>query len=106
MSHDVHRPVIQDVNGHYIKRAVVGGIATTVTFDPNHARVLQENEDIRNGQLVKQKADMHWALSMTPMQYDKIKKKYPDIGSDDNEIQTKAWKKYIASSESKPYRVT
>lgn len=106
MGRDVERPVIQDINGHYIKRAVVGDVATTVTFDPNHMRVLDENRKIRNSNLVKQKADMHWALSMTPMQYDKIKKKYPDVASEDNEIQTKAWKKFIASSESKPYRVT
>ena len=106
MGHDVHRPIIQDVNGHYIKRAVVGDVATTVTFDPNHKRVLEENQAIRNGGLVENKADMHWALSMTPMQFDKIKKKYPDVASEDNEIQTKAWKKFIRSSESKPYRVT
>ena len=99
-------PLIRDVNGHFIKRAVVDGKATTVTFDPNAKRVLEENQGIRNSQIVKQKADLHWALSMTPLQYAQICKRYPDLKSDDNEIQTKAWKRFIASSESKPYRVT
>jgi hypothetical protein len=100
------RPVIQDVNGMYIKRAVVDGKAITATFDPSAKRILEENVGIRNSQIVKQKADMHWALSMSPMQYAQICKRYPDLKSEDGEIQTKAWKKFITSSESKPYRVT
>ena len=99
-------PLIRDVNGHLIKRAVVDGKAITATFDPNAERVLRENVGIRNSQIVKQKSDLHWALSMTPLQYSQICKRYPELKSPDNEIQTKAWKRFIASSESKPYRVT
>ena len=99
-------PIIQDASGHLIKRAVVDGNAITATFDPNAKRILEENEGIRNSGIVEQKADMHWALSMTPMQYDKLLKKYPDLDCDDKQIHKKAWDKFIASSESRPYRVT
>lgn len=99
-------PIIQDASGHYVKRAVVDGKAITATFDPNARRILEENEGIRNSGIVEQKADMHWALSMTPMQHAQLCKRYPDLASHDSEIHAKAWKKFIASSESKPYRVT
>ena len=102
----LERPLIRDVNGMLIKRAVVDGEAITATLDPNAERILQENEGIRNSGIVQQKADMHWALSMSTMQHSVLCKRYPDLASDDGEISTKAWKKFIRSTESKKYRVT
>jgi hypothetical protein len=99
-------PIIQDASGHLIKRAVVDGNAITATFDPNAKRILEENEGIRNSGIVEQKGDMHWALSMTQMQHAQLCRRYPDLASHDGEIHGKAWKKFLASSESKPYRVT
>ena len=98
--------MIRDVNGMLIKRAVVDGKAITATLDPQAERILEENKGIRNSGIVKQKADMHWALSLPRIAHANLLKKYPDLASDDGEISTRAWKKFIASSESKPYRVT
>ena len=36
----------------------------------------------------------------------KLKKKYPDLAAPDMQIRVKAWKKFLASSESKPWRVS
>jgi hypothetical protein len=99
-------PTIQDAGGRLIKRAVVDGNAITATFDPNVNRILEENKGIRNSGIVKQKADMQWALSIPELHHAQLVKRYPDLASKDGEIHAKAWNKFIRSSESKPYRVT
>ena len=103
---DIERPVIQDLSGNLVKRAVVGGKATTVTFDAQAKRIMEENKAIRSSGIVENKSEMRWALSMTPMQYDKLIKKYPELDCGDRQIQKKAWDKFIASSEAEPYEVT
>ena len=35
----------------------------------------------------------------------KLKRKYPELDSDDMQIKAKAWNKILKSSESEPYRV-
>lgn len=36
----------------------------------------------------------------------KLKRKYPELDSGDREIKVKAWKKFIRSSEAKPWKVS
>ena len=36
----------------------------------------------------------------------KLKKKYPELKAPDMEIRVKAWKRFLASSESRPWRVS
>ncbi len=35
-----------------------------------------------------------------------LKKRYPDLESKDKEIRVKAWKKYIATAEARPWKVS
>lgn len=85
---------------------MTGTILTTETSDPNSDRILEQNELIRNENLVTQRPDLHWSLSLPEFEYHMLIRKNPDLGSPDSGISTRAWKKYIASSESRPYRVT
>lgn len=45
------------------------------------------------------------ALQIPPGHLHILKQKYPELTCWDKDIRTKAWKKFMASSESKPYRV-
>ena len=88
------------------RTSVTGSILTVETSDPNSDRILKQNELLRNESIVKQKDDLHWSLSFPEFDYHMLLRRKPDLASPDAEISTRAWKKYISSSESKPYRVT
>ena len=88
------------------RTSVSGNILTIETSDPNSDRILAENQKWRNEGLIKKRPDLHFAISMPEFEYYMLMRRYPDLDSKDSEICTKAWKKWIASSESRPYRVT
>ena len=44
-------------------------------------------------------------LSIPPNDYQRLLHQKPELKCWDKDIRTKAWKKFMASSESKPYRV-
>jgi hypothetical protein len=44
-------------------------------------------------------------LSIPPLDFVVITARYPELASLDHEINHKAWGRFLASSESKPYRV-
>lgn len=37
---------------------------------------------------------------------EKLKRKYPDLKSQDREIRLKAWKRFISTAEAKPWKVS
>ena len=81
-------------------------ILSVETTAPGSDAILAQNQLIQNEGLVQQKQDLHWSLSIPEFDYAIMVQTNPDLESHDFEIKTRAWKKYIASSESRPYRVT
>ena len=75
------------------------------TSDPGAAGALATNQKLRQEGVVGKRPDMHWTLSLPEFEYYMLIKKYPDLNSPDHEIKTRAWKTYLRSAESKPYRV-
>ena len=45
-------------------------------------------------------------LCIPSLELANIKKRFPDLEAPDMQIRVRAWKKYIASAESKPWRVS
>lgn len=79
---------------------------TTETTSPGSAAIIEQNALIRAEGLVTNKADLHFALSIPEFDYHLLVRANPDLEAPDRDIKGAAWKRYIASSESKPYRVT
>tara|TARA_R110002020_G_scaffold120196_1_gene274020 strand:+ start:852 stop:1175 length:324 start_codon:yes stop_codon:yes gene_type:complete len=84
---------------------VKDGVLEKLSVDLDHNAVLAQNKLMREQGLVRKGNDMWWSLSFSEMQYEKITRKYPDLKSHDKEIQTRAWNRFMKSSESLPYRV-
>lgn len=71
----------------------------------NRGAILEENKVIRNNGLCR---NMEWgapALRIPEVDYIKLVKKYPDLASRDNLTRSLAWKKFLQSTESTPYRL-
>ena len=75
-----------------------------MTQDQDH--ILDENAEIRKneGALRKLQA-MEWALQIPTLDYYNLTKANPELVSPDAEIRNKAWRKFIESDISLPYRV-
>ena len=89
----------------HVKRQVDNGVLSRVSFDPNREASLAEVKKIRESGIVQKKDAFWWQLSFPPMDLAKLKRKYPELDSDDMQIKAKAWNKFLKSSESQPYRV-
>lgn len=78
-----------------------------VYFDwqqPGWNSLLKTVERVRDNRLVRQ---MDWGvveLEIPVGMLHFLKKRYPDLDSPDSSIKTAAWKKYLASAASKPFR--
>ena len=46
------------------------------------------------------------ALNIPQLDYQRLLKAYPDLASPDGHTQTKAWQKFMRTSESKPYHLS
>lgn len=92
-------------------------IRREVTFhahdDTASVRLVQDNaqqifdavQEIRNNNLAREFAGLKPVLCIPELELMKLKRKYPDLASKDNEIRSKAWLRYLTSSESAPWRV-
>ena len=83
------------------------GILAITDIDTHHDPSMEYIQRVRNEDIVDPSfaPDSMMELQIPEMAYHLLIRKHPDLGSNDNDIATKAWKKFIASSESKPYRV-
>lgn len=82
------------------------GRLTREVRSANQAAILDLNQRRRLEPDSMRKVD--WAraeLDIPEAHYHVLCSKYPDLKCWDKEIRSKAWDKFIASSESRPYRV-
>jgi hypothetical protein len=93
-------------SGFMERRTVVDDQLFVETWDDREHAVLAENERWRNEGVIKNRPDIHFELSLPEFTYYMMVRNNPDLESEDHDIKSRAWKRFIASDESKPYRVT
>jgi hypothetical protein len=81
------------------------GILTTRTTAPQSRAILEQNKLLRNEGLVKNKDELHFELSIPEFDYHMLCRKYPDLACGDPDTEDMAWRKFLRSSEAKPYKV-
>lgn len=82
-----------------------GGQLIGESIQPGATRMLEGIQVIRDNRLA---TELEWGrveLEIPTLQLDKLKRRYPDLGSPDSGIKLKAWKTFLRSAESRPYRV-
>ena len=67
--------------------------------------ILERNKDLQRNDALQDLSFGRWALSIPELDHHYMVKKYPDLQSQDGAIKNKALAKFMASSESAPYRV-
>jgi len=72
---------------------------------PSRDNVMEAIKTIRQEGVVRAGDVLRWQLSIPLMDHFLLKKKYPDLDSSDPKVKTNAWNRFIASEESRPYRV-
>ncbi len=93
--------------GPLLNRYELTDSALTVTkCDASAAAVLENNQHRRLSGVVPKSSWCEHALSIPPGHLQRLYAKYPELKCWDTEVRSRAWKKFMASSESKPYRVT
>ncbi len=66
---------------------------------------LENNQRLRNEQAVRDLSWARWTVSIPTLDWHYLTRKYPDLISPDKEIRDRARAKWLASSESAPYKV-
>ena len=75
-------------------------------IQPTRNLVLERNQELRkNPDAIRKLESMGWELSIPLSDYHNLRKKYPDLASPDGLVRSLAWKQFIGSAESVPYRV-
>lgn len=72
---------------------------------PSRDAVMEAIKTVRNEGAVRKQDVMRWELSIPLIDRELLGIKYPDLNSPDGKIRSAAWKRFIASEESRPYRV-
>ena len=73
---------------------------------PSRRPILAALAEVRkNPQALRPLTFMGWELRIPLNDYWPLLQKFPDLHSSDAETKTKAWRSFMASSESDPYRV-
>jgi hypothetical protein len=76
------------------------------TSNPHRDAQMEAIQQRRNEGVIKQKADMHFALDIPEFDYAMLVKRQPELSCGDPDTEHKAWQRFLNSSESKPYRTT
>ena len=75
-------------------------------YQPTRNAILQQNQDLqREPEALRDLDWSQWALSIPELDYKRLIKKYPELNSPDSGLSHRAWQRFLASSESDPYRV-
>lgn len=74
-------------------------------IQPGATTMLEGIQTIRDNRLAKSFGWGRAELEIPFIQLENLKRRYPELGSTDQETKTRAWKKFAASPESAPYRV-
>ena len=94
--HDDLRTRVWFEHGHIVRE----------NYQPTRKAVLEETRELRNLGVTFDVPFGRVALNIPQLDFQRLIKIYPDLNSPDGHTQTRAWRKFIRSSESKPYRLS
>jgi len=100
--------LIRDMFDGVLRKRVYmeGRNLVSATTQPGQDAILRDNAEIRkNPEALRKLEAMQWSLQIPQLDYDKLIKCNPGLTDPDGPTRAKAWKAYIASPESLPYRV-
>lgn len=69
------------------------------------AEILDHNREIMAAGGYRSTGHGMTELCIPELELIKLKRRYPDLASQDKDIRVKAWKRFIGSTEAKPWRV-
>jgi len=82
------------------------GYVLSEVHQPERDAIMAETQAIRTHDTPPDDLSFgRWCLRIPELDLMLLKRKYPELDSKDGQIKTQAWKKFLSSSESKPYRV-
>ena len=85
---------------------IEGGRLVRRQAQPSEDTILNFNADLqKNPYALRKLTSMGWELNIPELHYHRLVKRFPALGSLDSKERTEAWRKFIGSSESDPYRV-
>lgn len=85
---------------------IADGKAHRRRFQPSRKAILEFNNELRkNPEALNHLSFAGWELCIPEVDYKMWCELIPDLASDDNETNLRAWKKFIASEWCDPYRV-
>ena len=101
--------LLRDVFDGVLRSRIFGNKAGDLrreTSQPLRSAILNDNAELRKNPGVLRKLDaMEWTLQIPEDDFGMLLKCNPALKHDDAEIRLAAWKAFIASPESMPYRV-
>lgn len=89
------------------QRLTIEGKQLTVVLEqPTRPLILDTTAELRKAGGAPDRPGLgRWALSVPFEDWVALREKYPDLASPDAQIKSRAWLAFIASAESKPYKV-
>ena len=81
------------------------GRFTRERISANGRAVAELNQTLQRDKPLRDLSFGRWGLQIPENEYNRLLLKKPELSCWDKDIRTKAWKRFMASSESKPYRV-
>ena len=93
-SHDDIRTRVWFEHGHLVRE----------NYQPTRTAVLEAIKQRRNAGIMKDAPFGRCELSIPQLDYQRLIKAYPALNSFDTVEQTNAWKAFLRSPESEPYR--
>ncbi len=85
---------------------IEGGRLVRRQAQPSEDTILQFNAELqKQPEALRKLTSMGWELNIPELHYHRLVKKYPALGSVDSKERTEAWRKFLGTSESDPYRV-
>ena len=99
--------MLTDFDGAILSRwKFEGGKLVRKQVQPLEDTILDFNAELqKNPGALRDLTSMGWELNIPELHYHRLVKAHPDLGCPDSSIRTAAWRKFIGSSESDPYRV-
>ena len=96
---------MQDIiDREYVKHGDMLHSRLVMSTSIRHA-ILDRNKRLRNERPINDLSFGRMALSIPELDYWHLTKKYPDLASHDRQIKQAALAKFMASTESAPYKV-
>ncbi len=94
LSHDDIRTRVWFEHGHLVRE----------NYQPSRNAVLEATKQRRNEGVMQDAPFGRCELTIPQLDYQRLIRAYPALNSHDTVEQTKAWKRFLRSPESEPYR--